>query len=267
MTRRRFAAAAGSLGFGLLPGCAAIHTEGSSTSPGDGEPRRGPASAGSGRLRSRLPHGNVPPGGKPGLHHLGLDDRRDALLLVPSGYREDRPAPFLLMLHGAGGRAESGLAPLRFLADSAGLLLAVPSRGRTWDILLDRFGPDITFIGRALAAVFSRYAVDRKRLGAAGFSDGASYALSIGLTNGDLFTHVLAFSPGFMAPEEPQGQPRVYVSHGTRDTVLPIDRCSRRIVPRLKQAGYAVDYREFEGGHRVPPEIARGAVAWFRGNP
>jgi phospholipase/carboxylesterase len=28
----------------------------------------------------------------------------------------------------------------------------------------------------------------------------ASYALSLGIANGNLFSHVLAFSPGFLAP-------------------------------------------------------------------
>ena len=59
------------------------------------------------------------------------------------------------------------------------------------------------------------------------------------------------------------GVPRVFVSHGTRDGWLPIARCSRRIVPRLQRAGYEVRYREFEGGHVVPPAVAREAVAWF----
>jgi phospholipase/carboxylesterase len=31
-----------------------------------------------------------------------------------------------------------------------------------------------------------------------GFSDGASYALSLDLTNGDLFASLIAFSPGFI---------------------------------------------------------------------
>ena len=43
----------------------------------------------------------------------------------------------------------------------------------------------------------------------------------------------------------------------------PIDHCSRRIVPQLKQAGYDVRYREFDGPHTMPPEIAREALAWF----
>jgi phospholipase/carboxylesterase len=64
-----------------------------------------------------------------------------------------------------------------------------------------------------------------------GFSDGASYALSLGLTNGDLFRHVIAFSPGFMAPAARRGEPPVFVSHITRDGVLPIGVTSHRIVP------------------------------------
>jgi phospholipase/carboxylesterase len=202
-----------------------------------------------------------------GLHKLGLGERRDGLLYVPAGYRPQRPAPLVVLLHGAGGNAKNGLAPLRQIgeaADRAGLiLLAIDSRGRSWDIILGEYGPDVAFLDKALAQTFGRYAVDRRRLAIGGFSDGGSYALSLGITNGDLFTHVLAFSPGFLAPTAQRGKPDVFISHGTRDRVLPIDRCSRRIVPNLKRAGYGVRYREFEGGHRVPPQIAREAVEWF----
>jgi phospholipase/carboxylesterase len=96
-----------------------------------------------------------------------------------------------------------------------------------------------------------------------GYSDGASYALSLGIANGDLFSHVLAFSPGFLTPTGQRGSPRIFVVHGTRDRWLPIDSCSRRIVPRLERAGYEVLYREFEGGHVVPPGIAREAAIWL----
>jgi len=66
-----------------------------------------------------------------------------------------------------------------------------------------------------------------------------------------------------MAPGGQEGQPHIFVSHGTRDDVLPIDSCSRKIVPRIERAGYDVIYREFDGGHTVPPEIAQEAVGWF----
>jgi predicted esterase len=172
------------------------------------------------------------------------------------------------MLHGAGGNAQHSLAPLVQLANATGLILLAPeSRRQTWDVLLGGYGPDIAFIDRALAQTFGRYAVDPARIAVEGFSDGASYALSIGITNGDLFTHVIAFSPGFMAPAAQVGAPRLFISHGVHDAVLPIARCSRRIVPEVDRAGYDVIYHEFDGPHTVPPEIAREALAWFTEAP
>jgi phospholipase/carboxylesterase len=203
--------------------------------------------------------------GQPGLQTLGLGGSRDGLLYVPTSYRADQPLPLILMLHGAGGTAQGTLGRFQALADEARLILLAPeSRGRTWDRLLGGYGPDIVFIDGALAQVFSRYAVDPTRIVVEGFSDGASYALSVGLTNGDLFTHVVAFSPGFLAPAGQEGAPRLFISHGTRDEVLPIDICSRQIVPLVQDAGYDVHYREFDGPHTVPPEIVSEALTWLQ---
>jgi phospholipase/carboxylesterase len=200
-----------------------------------------------------------------GLRVLGLAAGRDGYLYVPATCTAERPAPLALLLHGAGEDARDGLALLRAQADAAGLILLAPaSREYTWDVIsIRRYGPDVAAIDRALEQTFSGYAVDPRRVAIGGYSDGASYALSLGIANGDLFTHVLAFSPGFAAPPGRRGSPRFFVSHGTRDRWLPIERCSRRVVPQLERAGYEVYYREFEGGHVVPPEISREAVTWF----
>ena len=202
--------------------------------------------------------------GTPGLHPLELDAKRDGLLYVPAAYSPANPARLVLMLHGAGGNAEGGLRPFRNLADTSNLILmAVSSRRETWDVLRGAYGPDVAMIDRALAQTFQGYHVDPAHIAVEGFSDGASYALSLGLTNGDLFTHIIAFAPGFMAPASQHGAPDIFISHGTEDGVLPVDRCSRRLVPQLKQAGYRVDYREFSGPHTVPESIAQDALDWF----
>jgi phospholipase/carboxylesterase len=198
------------------------------------------------------------------LERLQADGGAGGLLYVPAGVRPERPAPLVLVLHGAGATAQQGLELLLGQADDVGLVLVAPSsQGQTWDLLLGGYGPDVAWIDRALAEAFQRLPVDPSRLAVGGFSDGASYAISLGLTNGDLFSHVLAFSPGFAAPARRRGRPRLFLSHGTRDRVLPISACSRRLVPQLRQAGYQVRYREFEGGHTIPAAIARDAVAWL----
>jgi phospholipase/carboxylesterase len=202
-----------------------------------------------------------------GLGRLQVDGGAGGLVYVPAGVGPELPTPLVLLLHGAGATAQHGLDLLIGQADDAGLILVAPSSQReTWDLLLGGYGPDVAWIDRALAEVFQRLPVDPTRLAVGGFSDGASYALSLGLTNGDLFSHVLAFSPGFAAPARRRGRPRLFLSHGTRDRVLPIHACSRRLVPELRQTGYQVRYREFEGGHVIPPAIVRDAVAWL-GSP
>ena len=201
---------------------------------------------------------------EPGLHPLALGDDRDGFYYVPAGYRPDHPAPLVLLLHGAGRRAREGLGWMQPLADSAGLVLLAPdSRDRTWDFVLGPYGPDVAFIDRALAEVFRRVAIDPRRVAIAGFSDGASYALSLGITNADIFSRIVAFSACIVAPAAETGRPRVFLSHGTADRILPIDRCGRRLHDRLVNAGFDVEYHEFDGPHMVPPDVAAAAVAWL----
>jgi predicted esterase len=213
----------------------------------------------SGRLRARPQRGPRAPV-SPGEHPLGIGRSRGGVLFIPSSYDPARPAPLMLCLHGAGGEARHRIEPIRPAAERDGVILVAPeSKSRTWDMLLLDFGPDVTRIDEALGNTFARLAVDPERVAIEGFSDGASYALSLGIANGDLFRYAFAFSPGFIRPPARTGTPRVFVTHGTRDAVLPV-ACSRRIVPALRQAGYDVSYREFEGGHELPDVLLQEAM-------
>ena len=194
----------------------------------------------------------------PGSHPLDLGGERDAVLMVPAG-APATPLPLLVLLHGAGGNGGNMLRRLGAAADAAGIAVLAPdSRDpRTWDGIRGGLGPDVSFINRALRRTFELLDVDPARVSVGGFSDGATYAITLGLINGDLFTRVVAWSPGFYVDEEVHGTPRFFISHGRADDILPIQRCSRVIVPRLQQRGYDVTYREFEGGHAMPPEVIR----------
>lgn len=188
------------------------------------------------------------------------------MLHVPAGYTQEHPAPLVLMLHGAGGSAARATKALEGLADEVGFLLLAPdSRDHTWDAVTGEFGPDVEFIDRALSTAFARCAVDPARIAVAGFSDGATYALALARANGDLFPRGIAFSPGFLLPVAPRKLPQLFVSHGTSDRILPIDRSSRTLVTQLREEGYRIRYREFDGGHEIPPAIAREAVDWWLG--
>jgi phospholipase/carboxylesterase len=203
---------------------------------------------------------------KPGLHPLGFRDDRDALLYVPESAAKFERAPLVISLHGATRSSDRGIEILKPQADEHGFLLLAPASTRgTWDIINGPGGPDAKFINRALAKTYGLRSIDPARVAMAGFSDGASASLSFGLANGDLFQAVFGFSPGFVVELDRVGKPPIFISHGTIDNVLPIDECSRRIVPQLRQDGYQVTFREFEGKHTLPPEVASEAMRWFMG--
>ena len=247
ITRRRFAATIG--------GTLASFALGNACRPAN-EPRQ----ADDGRLIAR-PRASVQTSAS-GERELGLDSRRDAILhLPPRPSRE--PLPLAVLFHGAGQNAESVLRRLGPASDEAGVAVLAPnSRDSSWDAIRGTFGRDVSFVNRCLELVFDSVSVDPARIAVGGFSDGATYALSLGLINGDFFRRVVAFSPGFVVDGTPHGRPSFFISHGTKDPILPIDRCSRLIVAGLQKRGYDITFREFDGGHEIPEEIATEGMRW-----
>jgi predicted esterase len=250
ITRRRFSAIAGGVlaSFAFGGGCSQ---------------ESAPRETNDGRLTAR-PRTDVGTSAN-GESALGLDPTRDAILQLPKTITVG-PLPLLVLLHGAGGSAEGVLGRLGSAPDEAGVAVLAPaSRDFSWDAIRESFGPDVSFVNRALERVFDTVAVDPARIAVGGFSDGATYAVSLGLINGDLFRRVVAFSPGFVIEGTPHGTPQFFVSHGVADPILPIDRCSRLIVSGLRKRGYDVTLREFDGGHEVPADIAREGMLWVAG--
>lgn len=198
----------------------------------------------------------------PGEHDLGVGEDRDGRIYVPRGLRG--PAPLLVMLHGAGGDASKSMPRVVDLAAQMRFVVLAPdSRDGTWDAIGGEFGPDVRFLDHALHTVSRKVRIDPKRVALAGFSDGASYALSLGRPNGDLFNALIALSPGFVVEAPAVGQPPVFIVHGVGDRVLPIDATSRQLVPQLREQGYDVTYSEFDGGHALRPAQMRRAVEWW----
>lgn len=196
------------------------------------------AAAKTGRLASRPPQ-SVDSPAKPGLRSLGA-----ARLYVPRG---DGAKRLVVTLHGATETPGAALSLLRPYADDAGLILLAPkSKGPTWDIAQGGFGPDVAAIDALLEQVFSEYEVDD--VAVAGFSDGASYALSLGLANGDLFRSVVAFSAGSSRSESRKA------GRASSSRTAPTTRCFRS----GRRAGAA---SRGSGGPATPSSTASSTAA------
>lgn len=173
------------------------------------------------------------------------------------------PAPLLVLLHGAGGYPIGFLQAMEPVADRLGLVLLYPhSRGQTWDFILNMSmdrdpwrGRDGQLLDQSLADLFSRSSIDPHRVVLLGFSDGASYALSLGVANPQLFSAVVALSPGiFVAADRSDRRQRVFVAHGRSDRVLSFSNTSETIVPELRGEGVNLRFRPFAGDHQIDPE-------------
>lgn len=200
----------------------------------------------------------------PGRHDLGLFAERDAVLCVPPRIDPRRPTPLVVLFHGGGGSAQKILPMLEGHAETRGFLLLAPqSQFPTWDIVIAGNGPDRERLETALAEVAARFLLDPARLAFAGHSDGGSYTLSLGLTNGDFVSHLIVSSAGFMSVHMQNGAPRVFISHGTRDEQIPIERSGRTHSRLLSQAGYDVTYVEYDGPHAYDPAVVARAVDFF----
>jgi len=220
-----------------------------------------------GRLRFR-------PGAAPlaeplpaGRHELAFDDNgREAVLVVPDGLDADAPLPLLVMFHGAGGEANRVLPQLVPHARARRFLLLAPqSMFPTWDIVIGGHGPDLQRLDRALSTVAAHFRLDPARLAFAGFSDGGSYALSLGLTNGDVASHVIGLSAGFMNSFTQAGAPRVFLAHGRADRQLPIETSAHPHAKRLLDSGYDLTLQPFDGDHVIVPWVVGRAVDFFLG--
>jgi phospholipase/carboxylesterase len=222
-----------------------------------------PKASGSARLSARP---GVPSSAGPlGLRTLGLGNSlADGVVYVPAFYSAASPAPFVLLLHGAGGTGASFITGFVPEADATGqILLAVDSRQMTWDgVGNGKFGPDIEFLDLALRDTFAKYAINATRMAVAGFSDGATMSLALGLANGDVFPRAIAWSPGGLIGREHRGAPEFFVSHGALDPVISVRATREDTVPALQKDGYRVTYREFNGGHTIPGDLRHESMLW-----
>lgn len=157
------------------------------------------------------------------------------------------------------------------LAAQAGAAVLVPfALAHTWDFIhtqgFTQGGErgDVAFLSFSMNQARRLCRVDDSRVALLGYSDGASFGLSLALHNPDVFQAAMVWAAGFFAPppgppparppERGARRPRLLLWHGTEDAVFDYRTVSLPLRERLLRSGYALDYRAEEGGRHVCPE-------------
>ncbi len=184
---------------------------------------------------------------------------RDYLVHVPAQLDAARPAPLLVVLHGAGGNAESTIAQWKALADRQELIL-LAVRG-TVRVSGEKFRWDERSESVVLSVVREaqqKHNVDPRRVWLAGTSQGAYLAYTIALGSPDRFRAVVSIG-GFYPVEKEADFPEakkqglaVFVVHGARDKETLAG--ARSAAQKMKEAGVQHAIHEHPGGREIPRE-------------
>ena len=194
----------------------------------------------------------------------------NAFLLTPPEIDPKRRYPLITVLHGAGRQDEMLCKAYRGEAAARDALFLVPrSTDVTWDMIAGGNRTDLDFLEHVFAGIYQRLPVDPDRQALIGYSDGASYALAIGLSNPRRFRAIMGWAAGFVAidprwsaPDDPK--PRILLQHGTHDVVFPFETVCEPNVATLRGMGYEVDLRVEQGGiHWPKAEFQQMALEWF----
>jgi polyhydroxybutyrate depolymerase len=182
------------------------------------------------------------------MRRITVDGRqRSYVIHVPRGYDASKPAPVVLILHGAGmnGVMMALFSGLNEKADREGFLAVYPNGTGAGELLLTfnagtAVGPfaaglpdDVKFIDQLLNDLARRAKVDFDRVYATGMSNGGMMCYRLAA---ELSGRIAAIAPvaGTMGPDDPKPDRPVPVLHfhGTADTLVPYDGPGRNI-PRF----------------------------------
>lgn len=193
-----------------------------------------------------------------------------AVLLTPDEIDAQRSYPLVTVFHGAGRQDELLVKACRDEPKKRDALLLVPrSLAPTWDLIAGGGRRDLDFLEFAYDLIYRRFPIDPRRQALMGYSDGASYALSIGISNPGIFRAIMGWAAGFVAVDDRQirdddPKPDILLEYGTHDPVFPFEQIALPMRESLERAGYRLEFRVDEGGRHWPSgSFQSEALDWF----
>lgn len=215
---------------------------------------------------------------------------RQYYVQLPKSYDAATPHRLIFQFHPWGGSADQALTMYGLNSSIPDAIYVTPqgldagSNGPGW---ANTNGEDIAFTKAMLDDVQSKYCVDDARIFSVGFSYGGMMSFALGCEMSNVFRAIAPMSGALYSdPTCPGSGPHVAMwgSHGTSDTVVPIDdgRAARDKIlqqnhcgttttpvdpsPCVKyegcDAGYDVTWCEWDGPHGIP-SFGSSAISAF----
>jgi phospholipase/carboxylesterase len=203
------------------------------------------------------------------------------LVLVPDDYDESKRYPLVVGLHGHGGRADDFFLPAPWFAD-IGVIYAVPQApyefpslgriGYSWNLRSfddeagDQGADQMTerYILDVIDALSERYSVGDVYL--MGFSQGGAFTYTTAIRNHERFKGLAAFGSRFDPSWFAEGELaaatnlRVFIGVGRDDGASAASSSARDL---LREAGYEVEFFDFEGGHVIARSAIEALLRWL----
>ena len=198
-----------------------------------------------------------------------------AILLTPRDIDPERLYPLFTVLHGAGRQDEMLAKGYRDEPDKRQAFFLIPrSVLPTWDLIASPERPDLDFLEYAYDQLYRRYPIDPLQQVLIGYSDGASYGLSVGLCNSTMFSALLLWAAGFVVLDPPTGErfrngisepcPRIYLEYGTHDELFDFETVALPLRDNLRKLGLDVAFSVDEGGRHWPSRsFQTEALDWY----
>jgi predicted esterase len=198
-----------------------------------------------------------------------------AILLTPDEIDPERRYPLFTVLHGAGRQDEALAKGFRNEPNHRQAFFLIPrSVLPTWDLISSEQRPDLDFLEYAYDLIYRRYPIDALQQSLIGYSDGASYALSVGLCNATMFHSLIVWAAGFLVLDPPTAEqfkvaipeprPRIYLEYGTHDPLFDFQTVALPMRDQLLGAGFDVTFSVDEGGRHWPSgSFPTEALDWY----
>jgi len=197
-------------------------------------------------------------------------------------------APWLLvLLHGVGSNEVDlfGLAPavprrfnvlslrapFRLGSDSFGWFTFVIRSDGHRQIDAEQELNSRTILTQVIPSAAEQLSIPAERIVVGGFSQGGIMSLSLLLTRPELMaaavvmhSRLLPEVEPLMAPAEALQGRRLWVSHGTKDSVMPLAE-AHNLRDRVRQLPIELSYQEFPGGHEIRTAELSAVTTWLNG--